>query len=62
MTTVQDLNESDYPLRETFAKTMLYRFRTADTLGNIFFNDEAHFHIDGYVNRQNMRYWYPKHP
>lgn len=23
----------------------------------VFFSDEAHFHLSGYVNRQNMRYW-----
>lgn len=59
---VQSLNESDYPLRESFARTMLERFRTPQTLGNILFSDEAHFHIDGYVNKQNMRYWSPTNP
>ncbi|CAH2089038.1 unnamed protein product [Euphydryas editha] len=41
---------------------MLDRFRTAQTLGNILFSDETNFHIDGYVNKQNMRYWYPNNP
>lgn len=59
---VQQLNENDYPLRETLARTMLERFRTARTLGNILFSDEAHFHIDGYVNKQNMRYWSSNNP
>ncbi|CAK9802718.1 Histone-lysine N-methyltransferase SETMAR [Anthophora quadrimaculata] len=54
---VQSLKENNYALRETFSRTMLERFRTARTLGNILFTDEAHFHIDGCVNKQNMRYW-----
>lgn len=62
MQIVQKLNDSDYVLRETYARTMLERFRTPRTLGNILFSDEAHFHIGGYVNKQNMRYWNPSNP
>lgn len=62
MQIVPCLNESDYPLRENYARTMLERFRTARTFGNILYSDEAHFHIDGYVNKQNMRYWHPSNP
>ncbi|CAK1589781.1 unnamed protein product [Parnassius mnemosyne] len=54
---VQDLLESDFELRKTYAETMLLRFKTATRMGNIFFSDEAHFHIGGYVNKQNFRYW-----
>lgn len=28
----------------------------------IFFSDEAHFHLSGHVNRQNMRYWAEEQP
>lgn len=62
MQIMQFLNDNDYSLRETLARTMLERFRTAGTLGNILFTDEAHFHIDGYVNKQYMRYWSPCNP
>ena len=24
--------------------------------------DEAHFHLNGYVNKQNFRYWAPENP
>ena len=54
---VQDLKDSDFPLRKTYAEVMLLRFGTATRMGNIFFSDEAHFHLGGYVNKQNFRYW-----
>lgn len=62
MQIVQKLDENDYVLRERYARTALERFRTPRTLGNVLFSDEAHFHIEGYVNKQNMRYWNPSNP
>lgn len=38
---------------------MLERF---PTFNNIFFSDEAHFHLNGHVNRQNCRYWSNTNP
>jgi hypothetical protein len=31
-------------------------------VNNFFMSDEAHFHISGYVNKQNCRYWAPANP
>jgi len=31
-------------------------------LDNIWFTDESHFHLDGYVNKQNMRIWGSENP
>ena len=28
----------------------------------VFFSDEVHFHLSGYVKKQNMRYWVEKNP
>lgn len=56
---VQELKETDYPIRLTFANQMLERF---DNFSRIFFSDEAHFHLHGYVNKQNSRYWSHENP
>ena len=33
-----------------------------DLLDNIIMSDEAHFHLSGFVNKQNLRYWYAEQP
>lgn len=33
---------------------MLQRFQN---LNHVLFSDETHFHLSGYVNKQNCRYW-----
>lgn len=53
---VQALKPNDYIMRKNFCETMLERFRTVNT---IFWSDEAHFHLNGSVNKQNCRYWSP---
>lgn len=55
----QELKESDFGARLAFANEMLNRFSNFD---NILFSDEAHFHINGFVNRQNCRYWNSENP
>lgn len=56
---VQELKPNDHHLRRAFAERMLERFRS---LNNILFSDEAHFHLSGYVNKQNCRYWAVENP
>ncbi|KAK9888535.1 hypothetical protein WA026_000781 [Henosepilachna vigintioctopunctata] len=56
---VQALHDNDYELRLNFVNVMLERF---NNFNNIFFSDEAHFHLDGYVNRQNCRFWGETNP
>ncbi|PNF32845.1 hypothetical protein B7P43_G03467 [Cryptotermes secundus] len=54
MVVVQELSPRDFQNRIT-ACAMLLEKIPLDALH--FFSDEAHFHLSGYVNKQNMRYW-----
>ncbi|XP_048484480.1 uncharacterized protein LOC125490157 [Plutella xylostella] len=56
---VQELKPNDLNLRKLFAETMLERFKS---FNNILFSDEAHFHLNGHVNKQNCRYWSTENP
>jgi len=35
---------------------------TEDPDATVFMSDEAHFHLDGYVNVQNCQYWASENP
>uniref|UniRef100_A0A6P7GRD7 Uncharacterized protein LOC114341227 n=1 Tax=Diabrotica virgifera virgifera TaxID=50390 RepID=A0A6P7GRD7_DIAVI len=41
---------------------MMSRFWDDGGLEGIIFSDEAHFHLNGYVNKHNARYWCPENP
>ena len=44
--------------RLDFANLMIEKMERGEIdFGKIIFSDEAHFHLEGYVNRQNMRFW-----
>lgn len=51
---VQKINENDHNLSKSFCQTIIERFRTLNT---VFRSDEAHFHLNGYGNKQNCRLW-----
>ena len=56
---VQELKDTDYANRLNFANEMLQRF---NNFNNILFSDEANFHLNGHVNKQNCRYWALENP
>lgn len=58
---VQKLNVRDYPQRSAFAQQMLQLYEQIENL-SLVMSDEAHFHLNGAVNRQNCRYWAGENP
>ena len=57
--TVQQLNPRHYQQRLSFCQTMLDIFEENEDL-TLIMSDEAHFHLNGTVNKQNFRYWASK--
>ena len=55
---VQELKADDYEKRRRFSEIML-EFPEERL---ILTSDEAHFHLNGCVNKQNFRYWGPQNP
>jgi hypothetical protein len=61
--TVQQLFEEDYVARLAFAHAELNRIRdNPEHLSFLVFSDEAHFHLNGAVNKHNFRYWSQTNP
>ena len=58
---VEELNQQDFGRRITFAETMLQMFEEDPELV-IVTSDEAHFHLNGNVNKQNFCSWSPMYP
>lgn len=56
----QKLYERDYEQRRRFCERMLDVLHSEDVV--LIMSDEAHFHLDGYVNKQNCRYWAAENP
>ncbi|PNF42004.1 hypothetical protein B7P43_G12994 [Cryptotermes secundus] len=59
MVVVQELSPHDLQNRIMVCETLL---ETLPPDALVFFSDEAHFHLSGYVNKQNMRYWSGNNP
>lgn len=59
----QQLKEHDHSLRHRFAVWALEQLELDNDFGRkIIFSDEAHFHLGGYVNKQNCRIWGSENP
>jgi hypothetical protein len=61
LTIVLQLKPTDYYQRSEFALEMLSLFEVNDDM-LLFISDEAHFHLDDIVNKQNVCYYAAKNP
>lgn len=61
MVIAQELTETDFMQRREFCERMM-TILAEDANTVIIMSDEAHFHLDGYVNKQNYEYWEAKNP
>ena len=60
---VQELKPHDHPMRFRFAQWAEDRLIDDEHFyRKIIFSDEAHFHLGGYVNKQNCRIWGSENP
>jgi len=60
---VQFLNPGDYQQRIQFCEDMLGRLeKNNNQVNNLWMSNEAHFHLSGFVNKQNFRYWSDVNP
>lgn len=59
----QELKPCDHLKRREFVSWILGKRETdGDFSHKIIFSDEAHFHLNGYVNKQNSRLWGTENP
>ncbi len=59
----QQLLPGDHAQRVAFSDTMLQKINSNEIpLDAIMITDEAHFYLNGDVNKQNLRYWSDKNP
>ena len=55
---IQELKPINHPMRFCFVKWACDRLtEDADFAKKVIYSDEAHFDLDGYVNKQNCRIW-----
>jgi hypothetical protein len=63
MKIVQELSPVDYDKRMSFSRWFLEQVnRDQSFVDTLITSDEAHFHLNGFVNRQNCRYWCDHNP
>lgn len=59
---VQQLYEEDLQDRIEMCKTLVPMLQDINIQENVFFSDEATFHLNGLVNKHNIRYWCEHNP
>ena len=60
--TVQELSDRDMADRRISSEQLLEMLNEGSVINTVLMTDEAHFHLSGYVNKQNYCYWAPENP
>jgi hypothetical protein len=59
----RDLHERDYVNRVNFCQIFLQLInQNQELVNNLLLSDDANFHLSGFVNKQNFRYWSATNP
>jgi len=59
---VQELSDRDMANHRISSEQLLEMLNDDRVINTFLMTDEAHFHLSGYVNKQNYRYWAPENP
>ena len=59
---VQELSDRDTANRRISSEQLLEMLNDDGVINTVLMTDEAHFHLSGYVNKQNFRYWAHENP
>ena len=57
---VEELNDRDMANRRISSEQLLEMLNDVGVISTLLMTDEAHFHLSGYVNKQNYRSWAPE--
>jgi hypothetical protein len=60
--TAEELNACDMANRRISSKQLLEKLNDDAAINALLITDKAHFHLSGYVNKQNYRYWAAENP
>ena len=60
--TVQELSDRDMANRRISSEQLLEMLNDDGIISTLLMTDEAYFHLSGYMNKQNYRYWAPENP
>jgi len=59
---VQELNDRHMANRKISSEQLPEMLNDGGVINTLQMTDEAHFHLSGYVNEQDYRYWAPENP
>ena len=59
---VQELSDRDKANHRISSEQLLEMLNDDGVINTVLMTDEEYFHLSGYVNKQNYRYWAPENP